>query len=523
MTEEKIELTLLEEARNQREAFLSLLPPSLAEWLLVEEEKRPKLLGLRRSVEYQSTCPEAINVGLHPKESLFIIDFDCNKKKLTPEMQMKALEERGFDFTDAIKVRTPSGGMHVYLQWPTEVPFPGNRPLSNIGRELTPPLELEGDLRFSNVRGHVVAPGSILKGKLYHLEEGSSLPLQSVASAQLFLPKTDRGTSSSGFSTPHSDQREAGHLPTLPLAKEKISQKLIDSLRVLLLKSRKRTWHEKRAETFVAISCCHSPQQMVFLWKELDIARDTYRGDIFPDDALYRDYRTLKEKYSGFTPGTHSKLCQHTTARKEKEIAARKERWLQEHEVDDSLEGYLSHLKKKSSWRVETVISLKKVSEAILTPRTPAKNYANAMLLTEDILQGWSNYGKEQILLSDDFLRRFYGWTASEAAAVKGLLLRRGVIFVSKKQREGKTAAFGIASSFKEDRLGRLLYATRRDLGVEQLFVDLRQGGFVDPATGECVLKLKPSTTDLLLPENGLPARSKLKKPAVLWEYLHES
>lgn len=505
---------LADRAALDRAHFISALGGQV-EWISVGDEKGPLLMGSR--VRYLSQPPSTQAVGVHPKGRLVILDFDIKAKGISPETQMLSLEGVGFDFTQALKVRTPSGGLHVYITWAEHAPLPRNIKLEKLGHRFSPPLELEGDVRGSQKTGHAVAPGSILKGKLYSLEDGGRLaPTQSLDLCSFIASEAAGVKLSPGALEPEAEVEEElengdEDLLPRPSGEERATPEVLAAAQRLVNRSKKSYWHELRAEVFRELHCCYGGPQMVFLWQQLNIARDTHRNQALGVGPLYRDYARLCKRYP--PTATHGRCCPKTLLmRKEARQKAKRE---QAPELAPTPTQALEKVKKPSSWRTPSVISLRQASLALKKGRYPSKHYEKAMMVVEDVLQPWANHGVTNIVLGNDFLAKTFGWTPGEVRAVKALLLAKGVVYVARSPAPGVTTAFAIPPTMKNHVLGRLLYASAKDF-AQDLFLDVRRGGFYSPATGEVVVKLRKQTLALLVPPEGLPERVGAEPQAVL-------
>jgi hypothetical protein len=103
------------------------------------------------------TCPvsgEALdnNIGILTGGQLMVLDVDVRDGK--PGMDsLRTLEASGALPRGGIRSRTASGGIHIYLKVPHEVP--------NSGGRIAPGIDIRG------YHGYVVAPGSVVGGKQY--------------------------------------------------------------------------------------------------------------------------------------------------------------------------------------------------------------------------------------------------------------------------------------------------------------------------------------------------------------------
>src|SRR5215469_4728146 len=78
---------------------------------------------------------------------LWVLDFDCKKGKPGLEQYQKWLEEYGTEWADTLKVRTVSGGLHLYFRWQDGIHIPKD----NTGK-LAQGVDVQGD------KSYVVVP-----------------------------------------------------------------------------------------------------------------------------------------------------------------------------------------------------------------------------------------------------------------------------------------------------------------------------------------------------------------------------
>lgn len=95
---------------------------------------------------------ESYNIGVATGNGLLVLDFDV-KDGASGLDDMAKLQARGVN-CDA-KVRTASGGIHVYLRTPQGVD------VANSVRKIAPATDVRG------AGGYVVGPGSVIDGKAY--------------------------------------------------------------------------------------------------------------------------------------------------------------------------------------------------------------------------------------------------------------------------------------------------------------------------------------------------------------------
>lgn len=490
-------------ADNERERFIELTQGRVSWARLHEGEKRPSYT----SVDYELEAPSIPNVGAHPLGQTVAFDIDVKQGAASADEQESWLEEKlGFDFSEALKVLTPSGGRHIYMTWPEEVPLPGNWAFAALlppKGETTHPLS--GDLRVSHKNGHCVAPGSTFEGKTYKIWQEGGFPLQDEAACYGFLSLHksfhDKQVTSS------SRREESGtHLTQVRAAIfEQVQEEKLERLASMLKKKRTRRWHAKRASVYAALSCCYSPEVIAAYWQRLDLGLDTSSNSHIALHQLARDFRGLEAS------NVHGSYCDFG-----KDVTAAKTREFRELSPEEWNRKLLSRMKTSTRWREATVLNYKAVVEALTGRKKPTAAHGLALNIVEDIIQPWYNFGVTQVMLSNAFLQDFYGCSPKEVELAKEVLLRKKILRVSKKQGPGRTSVFKVEERFKDRKLSRLLYAMKTVNGCE-VAVDSRSGVFYVPDSGRVLLSLSEKACKNFLPEEEFAA----KRPAPsLHQYL---
>lgn len=95
------------------------------------------------------------NIGLATGDGLLVLDFDTKKDQ--PGLRSLDLLEMLHDLPASVRVRTPSGGVHVYLRVPKDVGL-------SVSVDKIPGFP-GVDVRCDG--GYVVAPGSTIDGVAY--------------------------------------------------------------------------------------------------------------------------------------------------------------------------------------------------------------------------------------------------------------------------------------------------------------------------------------------------------------------
>lgn len=142
-------MTLLDHALLLAQRGLRIFP-------LVPNKKRP---AIKRFYDEATTDPALIrawwserpdyNIGVATGGGLIVVDIDAK-----PERDGRAWAEL-MDLDSDFKVRTPSGGLHLYFRAESEI--------ANNSDRLAKGVDVRG------YHGFVVGPGSVIDGKAYEV------------------------------------------------------------------------------------------------------------------------------------------------------------------------------------------------------------------------------------------------------------------------------------------------------------------------------------------------------------------
>ena len=94
--------------------------------------------------------PQGYGVGVATGRGLVVVDLDV---KHDGEAALQLLEGTNEDLPPTMRVRTPSGGIHLY--------FHSTKDLRNSASRIAPGIDIRGD------GGYVVGPGTEINGKPY--------------------------------------------------------------------------------------------------------------------------------------------------------------------------------------------------------------------------------------------------------------------------------------------------------------------------------------------------------------------
>lgn len=114
-----------------------------------------------------------IAIATLPSDDLVIFDYDMKEGQVGAKGL--AIHEMMYDLPESMRVRTASGGFHVYMRAPKGTRIPNS--ISKLHKNV--------DVKGNHRGGYVVAPGSTFHGKPYTLVQSG--PLEEVPSALVEL------------------------------------------------------------------------------------------------------------------------------------------------------------------------------------------------------------------------------------------------------------------------------------------------------------------------------------------------
>jgi hypothetical protein len=422
------------------------------------------------------------NVGAQPIGRTVVFDIDT-KTLWTPEEQVEEFRiVFGLDLTGTLTVRTPSGGLHIYVTWPDEVPLPGNWRLSTFNHESK--THFMGDLRAAGTNGHAVIPESIFEGKIYRLAVDAPIKSLSLEEVEVFFTLytlLKHKEQKAGIKGEKENLASSGTANTRILEKtfSRPLQETLERLKIGLSKRDFDTWHERRAFVFNGVQCCQSNGTIVEYWQALDLGWDTSRQARVTVSTMYQECARLDRyprlKHDFYCPHHHTVKPMGGTLNEE-EIASRA----------------LAKLKVKSRFKTPRVIDFPQVIFKLNDGRQkPGTAYPLAVAIVEDFVQPWCNFGVQGFLLGDVFLSNFYNATPAEIKKAKRMLLEKGILKISvRPSASGRTTVFKVESGLVQEGLSKLLRALRYSTGQE-VNLDARSGVFFD-AVGKSVVAEAP-------------------------------
>jgi hypothetical protein len=152
------------------------------------------------------------NIGMPPgRAGLLVLDLDCHAELPSDWQAIPGVRDGADVFACLLEwvrearwpattwVRTPSGGYHLYFRQPT-----GQPPVRNSAGLLGPGIDVRG------IGGYVIAPGSVVGGRVYQLVDGAApAPLPGWL-ARRFAPKPQVPPPSSRTGASRAEGRLSG-------------------------------------------------------------------------------------------------------------------------------------------------------------------------------------------------------------------------------------------------------------------------------------------------------------------------
>lgn len=513
----------------------------LVEYIQVQEGKKVAVGRWSHRSLRKKNPPATGNAGVVPLKQVVILDIDQHESSQapTPLEGLKALGmSLGVDFlSETFVVATPSKGLHVYLQWPSDLPLPHN------GKINYPTLK--ADVRSASTNGYVVAPGSYIRGTIYEVLNNAvplTLSIDQAKTIQLLIssPATqkrnqatvkDSGSEGSSSRLKGSKQKDAkpkspddfpvNAVPAQPGEKRKFDRKL-KMLRGCLEGMDSVEFHKRRAKAYCLLSCCETDDSILQYWAALGIDKDRSKG------SGRIAVRFLRWELGRLTPSIdHGPMCfaKKTRRRKSSHVVTPTKRKAHPSFVGppkitaksrsnssisshgEAFEAYglqspvpnvlsCAGIKQFSfvgantilaavgqtellsgtatlaggssrtkAYRVPVALSLSEFEHMMKSRQKPGKSHALAVALFEDFLSPWSNLGSRNVILAERYLTEFYGVTGRELEDAKKLLVRRGVMFVARRQVEGRAALYRVNESLIDMKVSSVLQARSIETG----------------------------------------------------------
>ena len=503
--------------------------------------------------------PKDGNFGVIPQGRLFVLDLDVtssgsyNVEKPEPtkselELQVDFFSRFfGADLNNTFKVKTSSGGIHLYLRLPESfnleqdgsdvLPKASLRNYSEdfssvMGEKIT----LDADIRTGAINGYVVAPFSVLPDGAYEvtgtetsiltISEDSVERLRQVVSSHKSrvssAKKSLREGVASRVKTKASDKAfddfelNADQSTDDALCFENVdkltklyaspddtriheipSVEIINEISKELTKLGKKTYHAKRAFVKSALHCCYDDFSVALACSALRIDRDTYR------DSKIK-LREVMIDLKGFNPPVrfHGKYCEkgrkhlrNITKAENKDVSNGKTleenlRGLQEKIKNSDVARYKADRRAVNARVIDPVL----VHKALFgKAKKPSQQYLDAMSIFDCFIQPLSNSGARRILLTHSALSAYIELNPSRAKQALRILREKGVIQVEQRQRPGVAPTYSVPDSFTHKTLTRVLrYSWSKvgkvsEEGVTPLYFDRLTGDFVKVFKNEVV------------------------------------
>lgn len=295
------------------------------------------------------------------------------------------------------------------------------------------------------------------------------------------------------------------HAPEKKITVDAPEEKTVQKLRMLLdqkFEERKQqddsftrmTFLSSRATVFNALVCCHSNDSIYEYWEALGIHKNfskikSHSGGVISKNELYKEFDRLTEREGGQHGGP---FC---LQRRFKDLAPTGDG--EPVNVKNLVELRTNSLRHSRGYIAPKVVDITKVYDKVFeSHRGRAVNpriAALAVSLMAGPVQGWMNFGVKNVLISRSFVAQQFGIKDSDAAEVVRLLLRRGILEVSVKQAEGRSASFVVPTKFQHRNLTKKLVAMKMELN--DVYVDWASGDFIDPFTDEIHAPVKALRT----------------------------
>lgn len=467
--------------RGTRSTFLSVLP----------DTKVP--LG-SRSTPALSTPPAGIGYGVRPRGRLFVIDLDTDIPLSAQHDYFSGL--LGCSTRDTLRVRTPSGGEHVYLFLYTTVRSfvrtHGGFPVS-----LRSP-GVDADIRSSaSPWGYVMGPGSFVGGREYRIID-RDVPIATVGEegALRFLER---------FAPGGGKESEVRRDRSSTISSDADSSMLSERVSRITL-SDDASFHARRAQVFGYVGCCASFNTMRHIWGKLDIDRDTYRDSgKMRVRELRGDFERLVRK---FPFKGHGCFCPERRS------------------VDQIVDGLqklpaLSPVSLKQSVLKRSVpvsygslppdarvISFRKVFEALVgkvddlsdvdaVPRL-SQRVRDAFMIVFGYFSPLVCAGAQKSPVSYAHVEERLGLSRSRIRDAMRLLREKRVLRLVNKQAPGRSAVYMVPRKFRDDFLTKYLRNTHAATSVhvqgrqarEPVVYDHFSGQFIGVATGGVLYRM---------------------------------
>lgn len=460
-----------------RAALIPLLGKNANFLRLKEDSKRPTGSYSEGKRNRLKRPPKSGNYGIIPLERLIVLDIDTHPGGSPVEDQISIFSDfLEVDLTKTFTVETPSKGFHFYL-WLPEDSFINLRSLPRASLRvyqdefqdlMGTTVAIDADIRSGAANGYVVGPESVVDGGLYRCVNDSEIleiPYQGLDN-MLYLQaqrvaKKRQEREAKKRAAANKDQWIEGVLPNGQISSPP-PQETLERVRQGLRKKSFKTFHQKRAFVYYALTCCYTIESIADACADLDVDRDTASRKRIPRRRVISDLQKID------TPGNgHSTYCAVG-------FKSKRARAVEHARAKQTFEDYSSRrvakMKAQRASEIQyfragspKVIDITLVFEA-LTAKSNRKRMTNQMKhclgIVEFFLQPLSNLGARKIVLSKQRIAEELSLTDSQVTQALRLLRQVGVIELASKQVPGMAASYYVSDRFKDKQLTQYLKFT---------------------------------------------------------------
>ena len=464
-----------------------------AHYLLLAKDSKAPVGKYSQGGKNRLTRPTDDNFGVIPQRRLIILDIDNHNQDASSVNEQVDFFSRFFevDFRNTLTVKTPSGGMHIYLRLPAPITkanahlFPKatlrgySEEFSEIANEY---IKLDADIRSAATLGYVVGPWNEIaitedvdpdsrsSGIVTHIGKyiptvgehsiGSSkddqrsigiaeIPAAGVAKLKKVVQLSKDNKSAVVVKRSVNRQKFDTALDT-DVVKGKPGDAVVANLVKSLAGMGLKSFHAKRAFVKAALHCCHSDLAIAAVCVDLKINRDTYTDDEISLKCLVRDLEAFQphDKYHGI-------YCLKGRRKRSKSVT--------DESLDNgkSLEDNMELLRNRmragkiaryagDQRRIDPrVIDPALVSSALMgDSKKPSQQYRDAMAIFDYFIQPLSNAGARRILLAKRAVASNLNLTDSRVTQAMRILRDRGILIIKQRQRTGMAPTYAVSHDF---------------------------------------------------------------------------
>lgn len=416
-----------------------------------------------------------------PTRDLVVFDLDVkpgdfSESNPDPARRMRSIlaEQLGVSHRDLTTVRTPSGGMHIYVPW-GDSDFIPVLDVDNL-KKLHP--ELKGDMRTSAKNSYLVAPGSWISTEELHND--NKLPSPEYITWRGFndersyyyteqwgtLQALDAKKSREIYTVLEGDKAtEEAEQAKKAEQREQVRNKILnenlggnDTYHVLKRIENNGHYialdrfHQKRAWVYRAISCHYSNDEIIEICIKLNIDIDSNGGSPQP--------LSQKELEDDINRLSASVVCSGVCGQERAHVHI-------ENIGDSTPEELIARARARERapkvWRTYSVVNLLKAADFIMRQgkrKKPGKLQRLAYEIVRNELNEHSLLGRKNIVLGLDYLQKQYGVNRSAASHALRILRNAGIIFIKRKQAEERLPIYRVSDKFIEQDITKCLRKT---------------------------------------------------------------